>query len=297
MPACDTVTIEGGGGSGPQPVITEATASIGSEPSTVETTIGVTNEGDEFSHGTATVEVAGMTRTLEMDIGAGTTGTSSDTFEDVADGEYTVTFTYEDDSGPSDQTTDSITVSGGSPGQDRSEVQVNDILLSNPANNELTVEFSIVNSVMEGEGETLDGQWQISIDGGTAENGIESQLAPGESVTIQQDFTDVASGEATVSVSTQHDSQSDTITISGEGGGDDPPIDDGPGFGDIPKEYLFAGAGIAALALIGGRGGGRTTVIPARNTQPQPQTRRQPQQTGRQQANNQNTNQPSRRTQ
>jgi hypothetical protein len=265
MPVCDTVTVDDGGGGG-DPGEDESTleiksldVTIGDSPTTVEANALVSNEitsGDgKYYPADVTFEAPFGSKTIQTDIGAGTAGNIGQTFTDVPDGEYTVTATVDWENGQVQATDDIVIDSGGGGGGDNSTIDVENLAVENPSDGTVVATFDLANVTQSGSGETLSTNYTISIDGDTVQTGVETAISPGEAVELSYEFTNVNSGDRTVSVSTDYDSKSTTVNVSGGGGGggDDPsPIE------DIPNTALIGGAALGVLLLSqSGGGGGR----------------------------------------
>jgi hypothetical protein len=277
MTVCDTISVDGGGGNGGQNEselrVSTVEATIGSEPDTVDVKTIVSNDvvsGDgKYIEGTVTVDTGFDTWSIDTSIGAGTAGTFTQSFTGAPDGEHTVTVTadWPDGSVQGDDTVVVDTSGGGGGGtQDSSRIVVENITLSNPSDNTLTVDFSIANEIRTGSGETLDANYEISLDGRTEESGLEPSLSPDEIVDLSFEFTGVSSGDVGVTISTDDDSMSDSINVSGGGGGgDQDPVEGGSPLDGIPKKYLLGGVALAAVAVGSRRGGGYRPSTRRRN--------------------------------
>lgn len=264
MPVCDTVTVEDGGGDPggdeSELKINSLDVTIGDSPTTVEATALVSNDvtsGDgKYYPADVTFDSSFGSKTIETDIGAGTAGYISQTFQDVSDGEYTVTATVDWENGQ-DQATDNIVVDSGGGGGGDSTIDVENLVVENPSDNTVVVTFDLANVTQSGSGETLDTNYTISIDGDTVQTGMETGVSPSEAVELSYEFTGVNSGDRSISVSSDFDSKSTTVNVSGGGGGgggsDPSPIE------EIPNTALIGGAALGVLLLSQSGGGGRRT--------------------------------------
>lgn len=273
MPVCDTVTVEDGGG-GTEPGEDESVleiksldVTIGDSPTTVEANALVSNEvtsGDgKYYPADVTFEASFGSKTIQTDIGAGTAGNIGQTFTDVPDGEYTVTATVDWENGQ-DQATDNIVVdSGGDGSGGNSTIDVENLVVENPSDGAIVTTFDLTNVTQTGNGETLSTNYTISIDGDTVQTGVETAISPDEAVELSYEFTGINPGDRTVSVSTDYDSKSTTVNVSGgDGGGGGGDGGDGGDGGtnpieEIPNTALIGGAALGVLLLSQSGGGGR----------------------------------------
>lgn len=124
------------------------------------------------------------------------------------------------------------------------EGSIRDVLVNSPSEGLLTVSFTLVHN-QQIQPNQVSIPYEIKLDGVTEVSDTES-LESGSVVDLSYDFTDLAPGTVNVTVATDTDSVTTTTTVKGGDGGDGPiePPE------QIPREYVYAGAGLLAVALI-----------------------------------------------
>lgn len=125
------------------------------------------------------------------------------------------------------------------------EGSIRNVLVNSRSEGLLTVSFTLVHN-QQVQPHQVSIPYEIKLDGVTEVSDTES-LEPGSVADLSYDFADLASGTVNVTVATDSDSVTTTATVKGGGGGGDEPIEPPE---QIPREYIYAGAGLLAVALI-----------------------------------------------
>jgi len=124
------------------------------------------------------------------------------------------------------------------------EGSIRNVLVNSPSRGELAVSFTLVHDQQVQPNE-VSMPYEVRLDGVTEVSETET-LQPGSVVDLSYDFTDLQPGDINVTVATDTDSVTTSATVKGDGG-EGP---SGPGR-EIPPGYIYAGAGLLAVALIG----------------------------------------------
>lgn len=214
MASCGTLTVveestgDGGGDDGTDEALPGPFMVTSIAPSTTSVTAGntlniegtISNQGD--AEGTANVTLTldgttvGSTSVTVSSGGSESVSLSTGTGPLSAGSSYSYAVETGDDSRAGAISINEDTSDGGGSSEpDTSELVVQDMIAASNQPGEVTVEYTVVNQVVSGDGESIAANVDVKVDGNVVETDTIGQVAPGESPQGTTDLTGVGAGE------------------------------------------------------------------------------------------------------